>query len=134
MTRDLTARCGRLEIGMLRAADCLRVGTAGVERAARWERRRARDVPLQEGLGGSPTRGWDRDRSEKRLCVGWSGRSNRPSTDDNSTISPRYMTATRSLMCRMTARSWATITRVGPAVLEFFEEIDDLCLDGDVEG
>ena len=76
-----------------------------------------------------------RDRRQQApACRDAAASSNRSSRSLSSTISPRYITATRSLMCRITARSCAMmIERQAEAVLQILEQVDDLRLDRHVE-
>ena len=54
--------------------------------------------------------------------------------EGSSTIFPRYMTATWSLMCRTTDRSCAITTCQAQFVLQVFQQVDHLRLDGHVQG
>ena len=135
MAGDRAARPRLLEEGRRLGAERPRMRAAGVEAAAAWRRGRARHVALQQRPRSA--RGGTRhgNRRQQRLGVGMERRRRRalrPAPARRS--SPRYITATRSLMCRITARSWAMMMRVRPKrAFRSSEQIDDLRLDRDVE-
>ena len=111
-----------------------------------WQRVRKRQPDGgSAGLGRSPCRtmrrrcrsfrGSGSGIAESSACVyGCAGRSNTSSTSPISTIRPRYITATRSAMCRTTDRSCATNRYDRPsAALQLFEQVDDARADRHIQ-
>ena len=96
------------------------------------------------GLGTSPVRmmrcrrrsgSGHRDRRQERLrCTGAAGRGTVRARSATSTTLPRYITATRSLMCSTTPRLWAMNRYVRPSSRwSCLEQVEHLRLDRHVE-
>ena len=97
--RSVAQIAGTAELGPELAA---RVEVAAARRVDRGGHVAAEDDPLPAQL-----RVRDRDRRHQRLGVGCSGARNISRRSASSTILPRYITATRSLMCSTTPMLWA---------------------------
>jgi len=80
---------------------------AGAERAARWRRGGARQIALENDRPARPLRLriGQQDRTQQRLGIRMRRRGKQASVGASSTMWPRYMTATRSLIWRTTERS-----------------------------
>ena len=96
---------------VLGLAESLVQPAAGVEAAAGRRVDRARHVALEDDPLALPLGDRVRHRAPPTAapgCTGGPARRRAASGGPSSTILPRYMTATRSLMCLTTDRSWAT--------------------------
>jgi hypothetical protein len=97
-----------LQLGLLHVAQpLLRDRAAGVEVAARRRADRARHVALQHDALALDRRVGDRHRRQQGLGVGVQRVAVQVLAGAISTMRPRYITATRSLMCSTTLRSCA---------------------------
>ena len=98
---------------------------------------RARHVTLEDDVLSGPLGSGvgDGHGGQQRLGVGVRGALvDVLSRSPISTILPRYMTATRSEMCRTTERSWAMKRKATPSsLLQVVEQVDDARLDRHVE-
>ncbi len=120
VARDRMVPCRRrgTSAGSCLGADLLRLPAARAEAAARRRVRRARHVAFEHDplALAALVRDLDRHRREQRLRVRMHRRARRArSRVPISTILPRYITATRSEMCRTTERSWAMKRYVRPS-------------------
>ena len=107
-----------LQLRLVRAAAVEHIGTAGVEAAAAGRIDRARHVALEDdrGRGRAPGSGTGTAESSA-LGVGMLGRGEDllPAAPV-STILPRYITATRWVMCSTIARSWLMNSSARPSL------------------
>ena len=94
-------------LGHLLRGSLGRARAPGAEAAAGRRVDRRRRLAAQRRRG-SPRNGRRRDRVEQRRGVGVQWRCTTDSSGPISQSLPRYMTATRSLRCLTTERSWAT--------------------------
>ena len=109
---------------------------ACVEPAARRRGGRIWDVATQDDVPTPPFEPWVRDvdgrEQRRRVRVARTCKEHVPVGELHQ--APRYITATLSLMCRTTDRSWEITRYAGPKrVLEVRQKIEDLGLDRDVE-
>ena len=109
MTRDAVIGSDLDQLGHERGALSHGVRTAGVETAAGWWPRRARQLAAERRVRRRALElgiGHRHRRRAAPACRGAAAARTQPRPGRVSTILPRYITATRSAIWRTTRRSW----------------------------